>query len=156
MFREMKERSAPEAGGPEAKSIATFRPRSASVPQEKISPPERLSQAVSSLFACLKNQETDADTAERLVDDCIELVEKDREWIENLCARNQELADLAAACTRHIRVIAEALDESLFNFFECDPNALNRSFLRIKGALQEMLPCYPRLCRASALEERVA
>ena len=156
MFREMKERSAPETGALEARSIATFRPRSASAPKDKISPPERLSQAVSSLFAHLKNRETDADTAERLVDDCIELVEKDREWIENVYARNQELADLATAWTRDIRVIAEALDESLFNFFERDLSALNRSFLRIKGALQEMLSSYPRLWCASAVEEQVA
>lgn len=119
--------------------------------------PERLEQAVLSLFKKLKSREVDEDTAERLVDECISHFEKDKEEVEKICADSRELADLREAWARQTQTVVEALDETLFAYFEgSDLQALAQYSLRVKTALQERRPYYSRLPRASVREEQVA
>ena len=157
MLREIRER-----GGPEIRTSPIATPRiSPRTPVElqstTTSAQKRLQSAVLGLFTKLKNREVDADTAEQLVDDCIELFENDKRQVEELCAGTHELADLRAVWTRQTQIVVEALDEALFVFFEDgDVNALAIPFRKIKGALQERLPHYARLQRRSSLEEQLA
>ena len=157
MLREIRER-----GGPELRPGLNPNPRVATrtpagLQSTTTSAQKRLQRAVLSLFTKLKNQEVDADAAEQLVDECIDLFESDKRQVEKLCTGSHELADVRAAWTRQTQTVVEALDEALFIFFEDgDSNALARPFHKIKGALQERVPYYARLQQASSPEEQVA
>ena len=157
MLREIRER-----GGSDPGSNLSPAPRVASRPPVELhstttSAQKRLQSAVLSVFTKLKNQEVDADTAEQLVDECIELFESDKKQVEKLCAGAYELADLRVVWTRQTQTVVEALDEALFIFFEeGDLSALAGPFRKIKGALQERLPFYARLRRSLSPEEQVA
>lgn len=154
LLRKIREGGSP---APHQQTSPVTSPTPVTVLPKRTTGPDKLHQAVSNLFKSLKSQEVDADTAEQLVDRCIELFEKDQRQVETRCAACPDLADLRAVWVRQTRVVVEALDDSLFAFFEGhNLEALDQSFLKIKRVLQERLPHYPRLLRAATLQAQVA
>lgn len=148
LLKKIREKGAVPAARPSLVTVAT-----ASAPSSQ----DVLTRAVADLYHKLKSRTIDEDTAERLVDECTELFERDRTRMEKICLGVLELSELKAAWLQRHKAVVEALDEALFAYFDGrDTKNLDQHFLKVKVALQQRIAQDARLNQLSIPTEQVA
>jgi len=156
LIRKIKERNGTQRSSAGESLSFADRPSTDSVPPAPWSP-ESLHRNVSSLFQTFKNRILDLDTAEKLIDDCIDRFDREKRHVERICAANRGTAELKEAWSRQHKTVVEALDEMLFILFDgCDADALQKPICEVEEALRKRVRYYPVLQQASTLFEQVA
>ena len=156
LIRKIKERDETQLSSAGESLPFAHRPNVSSAPQAPWAP-ESLHRNVSGLFQKFENQALDLDTAEKLIDDCIDRFNREKRHVESICAARPGMAELNEAWSRQHKTVIEALDEMLFTFFDgYDADALHKHFYEVQEALRQRAGYYPVLQQASVLAEQVA